>query len=439
VAELLKQVRSRTLAAQLHQDLPFEQVVERVNPVRSLAHTPLFQVAFNWQSAFVHDEEVGPLRLTALPPHDEQSKFDLTLSVSEDAERLDTSLEYASALFDQSTAHRILESYLRVLQAMAADEAGSVGRLPLVPEAERRRLLVDWNATATPFADHHAAHELFEARARRTPDAIALVQGERRISFAELDSQANRLAHHLRRLGVRPDERVAVCLQRGPLRVMAMLAVLKAGGAFVPLDPAYPAERLAAMCDDSGPVAAITEPAVAAGLQLVLRAASPATRWVDLAEAETWRHEPDTSPGREITGLTPKHLAYVVYTSGSTGRPKGVMVEHRGLCNLALAPMRGLDIGPDSRVLQFSSFSFDAFVWEVFTALCRGASLHFAAADTLLAGEALQQALREGAISHVTLTPAVLASLPADATLEPVQTLVLAGEAVTPETVRRFA
>ncbi|HEU4882390.1 MAG TPA: amino acid adenylation domain-containing protein, partial [Longimicrobium sp.] len=333
VAELLEQVRARSLGAQQNQDIPFEQVVELVQPARSLAHTPLFQVMFAWLGASDgRPEPAGPgpgdagSAGAALPA---TAKFDLSLALGEAGGRIVGSLTWATSLFEQATIERHLAYLRRVLEAFVADDLQAVDRLALLSEEERRRVVEDWNRTEAGYPRELCIHELFEAQVERAPDAPAVVCGGEALTYAALNARANRLAHHLRALGVGPDARVAICVHRGVEMMAGLLAIMKAGGAYVPLDPAYPVERLRHMLADSAPAVLLTQGSLAGLFD------GTDVRLIDLvADAGTWAGEPETNPARPDIGLTPDHLAYVIYTSGSTGQPKGVMVEHRSLANL---------------------------------------------------------------------------------------------------------
>ncbi|NOT87548.1 MAG: amino acid adenylation domain-containing protein [Lysobacter sp.] len=282
------------------------------------------------------------------------------------------------------------------------------------------------------------AHSAFEQHARRNPDAMAVACGDARVTYGALDAGANRLARHLRALGVGPDVPVAVCMARSPALIESVLAVLKAGGAFVPLDPAYPPDRLAYMLADARPVVVITDDACRTLMQSVLATTETAPVVIDReTDAASWAEQPAEAPTPETTGLTAEHLAYVIYTSGSTGRPKGVMVTHRGLPNLQRVQGELFSVSPESRVLQFASFSFDACVFEWSMALSHGASLHLGAAGEVLAGETLAMLIAREGITHATLPPVVLSGLREDA-LDPVQVLVCAGEALPPMQVKRW-
>ncbi|HEX8245089.1 MAG TPA: condensation domain-containing protein, partial [Longimicrobium sp.] len=274
VAELLARVKERALGARHHQDIPFEQVVELLRPARSPSYHPLFQAAFAWRDTPGGGEgslpavEAGGGLASDVPgvgPESShvQAEFDLSLALGEREGRIDGSVTYATALFERATVERWAGYLRRVLEGMVADERGSVERLELLSAAERRMVVQEWNATEAAYPREACVHELVEAQVERTPGAVAVVfQGER-VTYAELNARANRLARHLRALGVGPDARVAVCVERGVEMVVGVLAVLKAGGAYVPLDPAYPAERLRYMLEDSAPAVLLTRAALA--------------------------------------------------------------------------------------------------------------------------------------------------------------------------------
>ena len=262
VGEMLERVKEQTLAAQQHQDIPFEQVVELARPARSLAHSPLYQVVLDWQQnagggagLAMPGVELGPLGVAS----DVVAKHDLLLFLRETDEQIVGVLVYARALFERTTVERYL-GYLRtLLEGMVADERQAIDRLPLLPEAERCQLLYEWNATEAEYPRERCVHELFEEQVEKTPDAVAVVYEDATLSYGELNRRANQLAHYLRELGVGPDQRVAICMERSLEMVVGLLGVLKAGGAYVPLDPAYPVERLRYMLDDSAPVALLTQ------------------------------------------------------------------------------------------------------------------------------------------------------------------------------------
>ncbi|MCL8489479.1 non-ribosomal peptide synthetase, partial [Bradyrhizobium denitrificans] len=391
VSELLARVKARTVAAQEHQDLPFEQVVELLQPSRSLSHAPLFQVALAWQTLSAGRLDLGELRLEAVEVPRVSAQFDLTLSLAEAGGTISGGLEYATALFDRETIERWVGYLVRLLDGMVTDEHAAVDRLPLQDDAERHRVLVEWNATAAAYPQDVCVHELFEAQAERTPDAVAVVHEERRLSYAELNTQANRLAHHLRKLGVKPDDRVAICIERSPEMIVGLLAILKSGGAYVPLDPAYPPERLAFMVQDSAPAALLAGGGALDVLPVVeAELAASGVPVLDIgADAAQWAEAPAHNLERTETGLAPDHLAYVIYTSGSTGQPKGVMVEHRGLANLVHWHCEAFALHPGTHSSLVAGLSFDASSWEVWPALCCGGVLVVPQPETARDPEAL--------------------------------------------------
>jgi len=317
--------------------------------------------------------------------------------------------------------------YERVLSAMARDVAGPLETEPFLDEAERRNVLVEWNDTEQDFPFDKCFHELFEAQVERTPEAEAVVFGEQRLSYRELSGRANRLAHHLRTLGVGPETLVGISVERSIEMVVGILGILKAGGAFVPLDPTYPRERLAFMIEDSSIEVLLTQEK----LLDVLPAYNGKIVYLDKSD-ETYSDE------SLDTNTTPQNAAYVIYTSGSTGTPKGVVLAHRGLCNLATAQIHAFKVQPNDRVLQFAALSYDASVFELAMALPRGAPLVVAPREDLMPGERLISLLREQSITNVTLPPSVLALLPPEE-FPALRTIVVAGEACWVELVQRWA
>ncbi|WP_460764560.1 non-ribosomal peptide synthetase, partial [Lysobacter fragariae] len=312
VAELLAGVRERALDAQAHQDLPFEQVVELVKPPRSLAHAPLFQVMLAWQNNDAGHCDLPGLALAPIEVGYGAAKFDLELELAEVEDGIAGSLGYATALFDRDTIERHAGYLQRVLEAMVADDHQAVARIDLLGEAERQQLLLGWNATRSDYPQDQCVHALFEAQVERTPDAVAVVFEDQSLSYAELNTRANQLAHHLRTLGVKPDDRVAICVDRGLPMLVGVMAILKAGGAYVPLDPVYPPERLTYMLDDSAPVALLATASARAAL-----ADHPLSMPVLDLESDTalWAQYGTDNP--VVDDLAAHHLAYIIYTSGS--------------------------------------------------------------------------------------------------------------------------
>ncbi len=402
-AELLGRVRSRAAEAQRHQDIPFEQVVELVQPARSTAHAPVFQVLFTWQNAFRDTIELPGLELDAAGwGQHGTALFDLTLVLEEAGDRIVGGVKYAEALFDRPTVERYLAYLRRVLQGMVLDDRRPVDRLPLLSESERPQVVGLWNATLAEYPDGACVHELFEAQVERTPEAVAVAYEGGALRYAELNARANRLARHLAERGVGPEARVALCLERSPEMVVAVLGVLKAGAAYVPLDPDYPEDRLRYMLADSAPAVLLTRGALAA------RFGGSGVPVVALdADASAWAGLPGANPGRG--GLGPDHLAYVIYTSGSTGRPKGVMVPHRGLTNYVwYARSRYVDAAPAAFPL-YSSLSFDLTVTSIYVPLVTGGSIAVAPGEG--GDRSIRRVFEEDGVDVVKLTPSHLALL----------------------------
>ncbi|HLL48541.1 MAG TPA: amino acid adenylation domain-containing protein, partial [Longimicrobiaceae bacterium] len=328
--ETLRRVREVTLSAYEHQELPFERLVEELQPERSLSHSPLFQVMFTLQNTGGGEGALSGLNVSEVGAELASAKFDLSLSLTATPRGLQGGLTYGTDLFEPDTIERMARHLERVLEQVAADADVRLSRLDLLGEAERALVLEAWSRTAAEHITDRCIHQLVEAQAARTPGAVAVVFDGAELTYSELDARANQLAHHLRDLGVGPDIRVGLCLERGVDAIVGLLAVLKAGGAYVPLDPSYPVERLREMLADSRPVVLLTQASLR---ERVGPLGVPAVA-LD-ADAGAWAERPETNPAR--LGLTPEHLAYVIYTSGSTGRPKGVMVRHSSVVNLASA------------------------------------------------------------------------------------------------------
>ncbi len=430
--EVLKRARKVALEAYAHQDLPFEILVEALQPERDLSHTPLFQTAFALQNAPMEALELPGLTLTPLDVDTGTAKFDLMLVMAERPDGLSGVVEYNTDLFDTATIRRMVGHFQTLLTGIVSDPEQPISHLPLLTEREQQQLLVDWNATALATPMDRCAHELFEAQVARRPEAVAVTFEGQMLTYRELNRRANQLAHYLQKLGVGPEVLVGISTDRSPETMVGILGVLKAGGAYLPLDPTYPQERLAFMLEDAGVTVLLT--------QAHLRERLPAHQAQVVHLDADWgiiAQEPDEKPQ---SGVTPENLAYVIYTSGSTGVPKGTMLGHRGLSNLAEAQRQAFGIREGSRVLQFSPLSFDASVWETFMALANGATLCLARQEVLASGRELVRLLQEEGVTNVTLPPSVLSALgvPAEA-LPQLETVISAGEACSAELVARWA
>ncbi|GMU10103.1 non-ribosomal peptide synthetase/type I polyketide synthase [Corallococcus caeni] len=429
--ELLARVRDTTLEAHAHQDLPFEKLVEALRPERDPSRSPLFQVNFTFQNMPMGTLEAPGLRFEPIPLEGGTGRFDLTLVLTDTPRGLTGVLEYASDLFRPETALRLVTHLHVLLDAALRSPHLRLSELPLLTDAERRELLVDWSASDADLPREASLHSLFEAQVQRTPDARAVVFESQHLTYRQLDTRANQLAHQLRALGVGPEVIVGLCVERSVEGVVGMIAILKAGGAFLCLDPAHPAARLALMLEDSGLQVLLTRDA----LLDVLPLSSSCVPCCFDTDAAAISRRPTTPPQVEVHA---GHLAYVIYTSGSTGRPKGTLLAHRGLCNSALAAVRAHDLSPTRRVLQFASPTFDAAVLETFAPLLAGATLVLAPRERLLPDAPLRALLTEQEITTVTLTPSVLAQLTSE-DLPSLRTVISAGEALSPEIARRWS
>ncbi|HEU4556397.1 MAG TPA: amino acid adenylation domain-containing protein, partial [Longimicrobium sp.] len=393
--EVLGRVREVTLGAYNNQEVPFERVVAALQPERSLSHSPLFQVMFTLQNAGGGGGAFPGLKVEGLGAAMDNAKFDLSLTLLETAQGLRGTLEYSTDLFERGTAERMAGHLARVLEQVADDADVRLSRLALAGPEERARVVVEWNRTGRPFPREACIHQLFQAQAGRTPGAVALVWGGEELTYRELDARANRLAHHLAGLGVGPESRVGVRVERSVENVVATLAVLKTGGCCVPVDTSYPAERMALMLADSAVRVLLSDGEIAAGQDIhVLR--------LDQVEV--------LAAGRDhplSANVSAENLAYVFYTSGSTGRPKGVMMAHREVVQYAACLPETMPLGPGDRVAQASNASFDAAVFEIWGALFHGATLVGIDRDVLLSAPLLGQALREQEITHLYQTAAL--------------------------------
>jgi amino acid adenylation domain-containing protein len=365
--ELLRRVRQVALGAYAHQDLPFARLVEELRPERTLTHNPLFQVMFVLQNMPRETLEMTGLILNRLEVESGAAMFDWTLTLRDGGDGLHATLEYDTDLFDAATIERLLGHYRTLLEGAVADPDRHLADLPLLTEGERQQILVEWNRTHTAYPRDRCVHQLFEAQVERTPDAVAVVFEEQRLTYRELNARANQLAHRLRCLGVGPDGLVGVCMERSPGLVVGLLGVLKAGGAYVPLDPEHPSERLAFMVSDAQPPVLLTQSS------LLDRLPTPTVPVVCLdRDGPALALESTAAPS---VSLAPDHLAYAIYTSGSTGRPKAALNTHQGICNRLLWMQQAYRLTPADCVLQKTPYSFDVSVWEFFWPLLAGVRL----------------------------------------------------------------
>ncbi|MGW4652620.1 amino acid adenylation domain-containing protein, partial [Kitasatospora sp. NPDC004289] len=439
--EVLARLRETSLAALEHQDVPFERLVEELAPSRSLVRHPLFQVMLTVQNQARAELSLPGLRVEGLGSADGlMAKFDLELNL---AERFDAHgrpagiggvLIGSADLFEQASVERIAVHWQRVLAELAVRPALRLSAVEVLDAEERHRVLTEWNDTAVPVASA-TLPELFVAQVGRTPDAVAVVFEGAELTYAELDTRADRLARLLAGQGVGPESVVAVCLERGIDLVVALLAVVKAGGAYLPVDPDYPAERIGFLLADAGAAAVMTSQACVSRLP-----EGTADVWV-LDEPATLARLSGFADSAPAPGLLPAHPAYVIYTSGSTGRPKGVAVPHEGIVNRLVWMQAQYGLRPGERVVQKTPFGFDVSVWEFFWPLLEGATLVLARPGGHRDPQYLAELLREERVSTAHFVPSMLEAFlrePSAVGCRELQRVICSGEALPAELRDRF-
>ncbi|KAM3095973.1 amino acid adenylation domain-containing protein [Phormidesmis sp. 146-35] len=432
-SELLARVREVTLQAYTHQDLPFEQLIEALNLERTLSHAPLFQVMFGVQNVPTTTLALPELTITPQPLESSTAKFDLSLLFSETEQGLLGGLEYNSDLFAVDTIERLIGHLRMLLEGIVTNPQQRLSQLPLLTAAEQQ-LLIQWNQTQVVYPEQLCLHQRVERQVEKTPDAIAVVFEGQHLSYRELNTRANQLAHFLHRLGVGAEVRVGICLERSLEMAIALLAVLKAGGAYVPLDPDYPCDRLAFVITDAQVPILLTQqhlkPIVSEfqGQLLCLD-----TDWGQIAQ------ECSTNPD-PVASL--ENLAYVIYTSGSTGKPKGVMNTHRGIDNRLCWMQATYQLTPHDRVLQKTPFSFDVSVWEFFWTLATGACLVMAQPGGHRDSAYLVRLIAEQNISVLHFVPSMLQAFLEEPELPEacgcIRQVFCSGEALPVELQNRF-
>ncbi|WGV25115.1 non-ribosomal peptide synthetase [Halotia branconii] len=427
--EFLSQVRQVATSAYTHQDVPFEQVVEALQPERSLSYNPLFQVVFVLENFLLDKVELPDLTLTPQFVERGTSQFDLTLAVWETKAGLIGSWEYNSDLFEPETIARMTSHFQTLLAAIIANPRQSIGELPLLSQQERHQLLVEWNDTYRPYPHSKCIHQLFEEQVEKTPNAVAVVYEDESLTYQQLNERANQLAHYLQTLGIKPEVLVGICIERSPLMIVGMLGILKAGGAYLPLDPAYPPERLVYMLQDAKIPVLLTQQELIS--QLPHTQARVICLDTDSKVIETYSQE---NPTIEVSV---DNLAYVIYTSGSTGQPKGVTVIHQAV-NRLVCNTNYISITAEHRVAQASNATFDAATFEIWGALLNGARLVSIEKEILLAPLELATQLRQQQIDVLFVTTALFNQLvnQVPGIFQTLETVLFGGEAVDPTTVR---
>ena len=443
--DFLRQVRKTVGEAIDHQSYPIGLLVENLHPKRDTSRTPLFQVMFVFQRAHLLFEEglssfaissegermdLGGLPLEAFKLEEWLSPFEFTLMMAESPNGLAAELTYNTDLFDSATIDRMLMHFQTLLVSIANNPALTLSELNLLTETERKKVIEEFAGNQVSDSPEKCFHEIFEEKAEKFPDSLAVVFEDKQLSYRELNQKANQLAHYLVKYGAKPDKKIAIFVERSSEMIVEILGVLKAGGAYLPLDPAYPPDRLSLMLDDSNANMLIKQ----SNLELPLPSKSIKVIDID-TEWENIAKESDENP---VSGAAPDNLAYMIYTSGSTGKPKGTLLQHRGLCNFATAHVDALGVDEKMRMLQFASFSFDASVSEIFTTLMAGGTLYLARRETILSTPDLVKLIQQHQINSAILPPSMLAILPGDK-LPELKRIISAGESCPWEVAATWA
>jgi amino acid adenylation domain-containing protein len=438
---LLARSRADALGAFEHQDFPFPLLVERLQPERDPGRSPLFQVMFVLQKAQLADGQeltacalgepgayanVGGLRLEVVPLEQRIAQFDLTLTMGEVGEAFIASFDYNVQLFDAATVARWGRHFERLLAGIVADPAAPVSELPLITPEEERQLTAVWNDTGVEYRHEATLPELLAEQAARSPDAVAVISGGEALTYGELDRRSNRLARRLRALGIVPESRVAICLERSPALMVGLIGVLKAGGAYLPIDPETPRGRVAALLESAGVELVVTEERLRPLVET--EEPGPAVLSLDAEGAEIAREE-DSPLARTAVATS---LACVIYTSGSTGAPKGVLLTHRNLVDLVASFLASYRPEPADRILPLTALGFASFVGEIFPLLCAGGTLVLPDRAELLDVSALTALIERHGISIVSTVPSMMASLNARHDRLPrLRLLLVGGEALS--------
>ena len=433
LSELLQEVRQTCLDAYAHQDIPFEQLVEALQPERSLSHSPIFQVMFALQNAPMKPLDLPGVNFNWLQMESAKAKFDLTLSMEETEAGLIGYWEYNRDLFAPATIHRLMGYFKTVLEGIIAHPKARIGEVPLLTETEQHQLLVEWNDTKVEYPQDKCIHQLFEEQVERTPDAVAVVFEEEKLTYRELNTKANQLAHYLQSLGVGAEVLVGICCDRSLETIVGILGILKAGGAYVPLDPNSPPERLTYQILDSQVSVLLTREKLG-HIQLQER-----VRQV-LLDAD-WSVIAKESDRNLVTGVKPENLLYVIYTSGTTGQPKGVAIEHQSMANYLNAIIQKFNLNDCHNFALVSSITTDLGNTIIFPALCTGGCLHIMSQERASEPDALADYIQREQIDCLKIVPSHLIALQSSSRPErllPRQVLILGGEASSSDWVCRL-
>ena len=431
--ELLGRAREVALQAYAHQDLPFEKLVEELQPERDLSRNPLFQVMFILQNAPMPKLELDSLKASLVEVETHTAKFDLTLSMQETEQGLSGRIEYSCDLFDPETIMRMVGHWRTLLEGIVADPGQRLSKLPLLTAAERQQLAVEWNDTRDEHRPEQCIQRLLEEQVERTPEAVAVVCGDQQLTYGELNRRGNQLAHSLRKLDVGPEVRVGLCVERSLEMIVGMMGILKAGGAYVPLDPAYPRDRLAFMLEDAQVPVLVTSNTSSECL--------PKGEARAICIDKDWEFVSQESTSNPVCTAGPDSLAYVIYTSGSTGRPKGVMVDHRNLVHSTGARINYYQ-DRSIRFLLLSSFAFDSSLAGIFWTLSQGGTLVLPQQGLERDLSQLSELIAQKQISHLLSLPSLYGLLlehAKPAQLHSLRRVIVAGEACSRELIARHS
>jgi amino acid adenylation domain-containing protein/non-ribosomal peptide synthase protein (TIGR01720 family) len=433
VEELLSRVRTSSSKAYSHQDLPFDRIVDELQPARDLSHNPIFQVMFAFQNTPDLPRSMADIQMDLEVLDNNTSVFDLTLNLHDSVSGIYGYIEYCNEIFDADTIERMQGHYQTILEGMIANPKSKISQLQLVTKAESHQLLNEWNNTNVDYVTDRCVNNVIEGQAATKPEAIAVCHQNERLTYEELNSKANQLAHHLYSKGVKPDTIVGICMERSCDMFVSILAVLKSGGAYLPLDPSYPSDRLTFMMKDSGADILLTCETLLENL--------PEHNAEIVCVDRDWQKISDLNSENLLTDTRPDHLAYIIYTSGSTGKPKGVMVSHRNLVHSTSARIHYYQ-HPMNKFLLLSSFAFDSSVAGIFWTLCQGGELHLPEQgmekDIMQVASLLQQA----EATHMLSLPSIyslLLSVAEPGQLKSLNTIIVAGEACPPELLVQHA
>lgn len=431
--ELLARVKSTALEAYVHQNLPFEKLVEELQPNRDLSYNPLFQAMFVLQNVPIPDLDLPDVSVSYEEAYNGTSKFDLTLFMEDSQEGLVATCEYNTDLFNANTINRMLGHFQTLLSSIVTDSQQCISELPLLTPPEVQQLLVDWNDTKTDYPQDKCIHQLFETQVEKTPSDIAVIFGQQKLTYQELNSRANQLAHYLQQQGMKSDTVVGICMERSIEMVVGLVAILKAGGAYLPLDPAYPKERLEFMLADAQVLMLLTQP----HLENEISPHQAQLVCID-TEGSIYTNYSSQNPASDVK---PENLAYVIYTSGSTGKPKGVMNTHQGACNRLLWMQDAYQLTLSDRVLQKTPFSFDVSVWEFFWTLLTGASLVIAKPGGHQDAGYIAELISQQKITTLHFVPSMLQVFleePQHQNCKSIKRVICSGEALSSELQQRF-